>query len=75
METAGQRALRTAINVNWFIFGAVFLSVGMFVITGAAGWAWAGFVAAFLFGMGTAAVYGGKAMVSRENQGKVEHDI
>lgn len=75
METAGQKALRLATNVNWFIFGAVFLSVGMFVITATGVWAWAGFVASFVFGMGVAAVLGAKAIVSREEQGKVENDI
>lgn len=63
METTAQKTLRVITNINWFIFGAVFLSVGMFVITGAAGWAWAGFVAAFVFGLGSAAVFGAKTIV------------
>lgn len=75
METAGQKALRVATNVNWFIFGAVFLSVGMFLITASVTWAWVGFVASFVFGMGVAAVLGAKTIVSREDQGKVENDI
>lgn len=75
METAGQRALRLATNVNWYIFGAVLLCVGMFVITALGVWAWIGFVASFAYGMGCAAVLGARAIVSREDQGKVEHDI
>jgi pheromone shutdown protein TraB len=66
METKAQKALRVVTNINWFIFGAVFGSVGMFLITGGTGWAVVGFVSAFLFGMGTAAVSGAKSIVSRE---------
>lgn len=66
METAAQKALRTMTNINWFIFGAVFGSVGMFLITGGTGWAVVGFVSAFLFGMGTAGVVGARTIVSRE---------
>lgn len=76
METKAQKALRTMTNINWFIFGAVFGSVGMFLITGGMGWAVVGFVSAFLFGLGSAGVFGAKTIVSREEeQGKVEHDI
>lgn len=66
METAAQKNLRLATSVNWYIFGTVLLCVGMFVITGAVGWAWAGFVVSFVFGMGTSAVLGARAIVSRE---------
>lgn len=66
METQAQKLRGTMININWFIFGAVFLSVGMFIISGAVGWAVAGFVFAFLFGMGTAGVIGASTIVNRE---------
>ena len=65
--TQAQKLLRTMVNVNWFIFGFVFLSVGMFVLSGVAGWAWAGFVASFVFGMGCAGVLGAKTIVERES--------
>lgn len=75
METQTQKTLRVITNITWFFFGALFLSVGLFVIYGSAGWAWVGFIAAFLMGFGVAAVCGGKLMVRDETKGKVEHDI
>lgn len=66
METQAQKMLRIVTNINWFIFGAVFLSVGLFVVSGVAGWAWVGFVTSYVFGLGSAAVFGAKTIVSRE---------
>ena len=75
METKAQKAARVMTNINWFIFGAVFLTVGMFVISASGAWAWAGFVASFVYGLGCAGVYGARSIVNTESQGKVEHDI
>lgn len=66
METQSQKNARIMTNINWFVFGAVFLSIGMFVITGLAGWAWVAFVSLFLFGLSTGAVLGAKSIVARE---------
>jgi hypothetical protein len=66
METTAQKSLRIVTNINWFIFGAVFLTGGLYVIYGAAIWAWLGFGLWYLFGLGSAAVWGAKAIVERE---------
>jgi hypothetical protein len=67
METLQQKTVRVTTNINWFIFGAVALSVGLFLITGAFGWAVTGFVASYLFGIGTVTVLGAKTIVEKEN--------
>lgn len=67
METPAQKAAQTVVNINWFVFGVVFLSVGMFIIYGTAVWAWLGFASIYVFGLSCAAVWGAKAIVKRES--------
>jgi VIT1/CCC1 family predicted Fe2+/Mn2+ transporter len=63
METTkkeAQESTRRASNLNWFVFGAVFFSVGMSVITGQVAWIVISMLFVFAFGMTTALVLGGK---------------
>jgi len=66
METPVQKAVRVTTNINWFVFGVVFLTVGLFVIYGTAVWAWLGFAAIYVFGLSCAAFWGANAMLKRE---------
>lgn len=47
------------INFNWYVFGAVLLTVGMFLITSHLAWFIISVPVIWLFGMSSAAVIGG----------------
>ena len=61
-----QRILKVITNTNWVVFGLVLLVIGLFVIYGAAGWAWLGFGLMYLFGITSMAVRGSKLIAERE---------
>lgn len=60
-KTEAQASTRLASNLNWYVFGALALVVGLFFITGHVAWMVASVLFAFGFGLTTALVLGGKA--------------
>lgn len=66
MTVQPQKVLKAVTNLNWAVFGLVFLTTGLFAIYGTAGWAWLAFGLWWVFGLTCVSVWGVKAQIERE---------